>query len=207
MLATLAGMSPERHSIKATRPGQAPRSPRADAQRNHDALLSAARRLFDERGPDVPLDEVAKSAKVANATLYRHFATRAELIVAVYAEEVTELERLGDQLLDRTDSDQALQALTDWLRVFVRHIATKRDLALAIPDDPSGKRGVLFAGWHVTMHTAAARLLTRAKDVHAVRADLNATDLLALASGIALTGLPATRLDRLLDLARDGYRS
>ncbi|WP_280367973.1 TetR/AcrR family transcriptional regulator [Nocardia wallacei] len=192
-------MSPE--SQPAARASKRPR--RADAERNRAALLAAAERLFDERGTDVPLDEIAKAAEVANATLYRHFATRADLIAAVYAEEVRDLDRLSDRLLDRTDPDQAL---TEWLRAFMRHVATKRDLALAIPDEPDGERDGLFAGWHATMRAAAARLLARAQRDRAVPSELDAADLLVVVSGIALTGLPEDRLDRLLHLVRDGYR-
>ncbi|MFJ1461171.1 TetR/AcrR family transcriptional regulator [Nocardia sp. N2S4-5] len=191
-------MSPE--SQPAARASKRPR--RADAERNRAALLAAAERLFDERGTDVPLDEVAKTAEVANATLYRHFATRADLIAAVYAEEVRDLDRLSDRLLDRTDPDQAL---TEWLRAFMHHVATKRDLALAIPDEPDGERDGLFAGWHAIMRAAAARLLARAQRDRAVSSELDAADLLVVVSGIALTGLPEDRLDRLLHLVRDGY--
>lgn len=199
-LGTVTGTSPEEHP---SRPTNGPRrARRVDAERNRDALIAAAKRLFDDRGPDVSLDEIAKTAKVANATLYRHFPTRAELIVAVYAEEVTELSELSERLLERSDPSRAL---TDWLRAFVQHVATKRDLALALPDEPDGERGVLFAGWHATMQQAASRLLTRAQDAHAIRAELSAADLLVLATGIALTGLPAARLEVLLDLVRDGY--
>jgi AcrR family transcriptional regulator len=176
---------------------------RVDAERNRAALLTAAQQLFDERGTDVSLDEVAKTAKVANATLYRHFATRADLIVAVYAQEVIDLDRFSDRLVDHADPDQAL---TDWLRVFVHHVATKRDLALAIPDEPHGDRDGLFASWHATMETAAARLLARAQHAGTVRSELTTADLLAVASGIALTGLPEDRLDALVDLIRNGYR-
>jgi AcrR family transcriptional regulator len=108
--------------------------------------------VFDEHGPEVPLDELARTAGVANATLYRHFATRAELILAVYAEEVVGLGELAEQLLDAGDPEHAL---TDWLRAFVRHVADKRDLALA--------------------------------------------------TGIAMTGLPDDRLERLFAPARYGY--
>jgi AcrR family transcriptional regulator len=192
-------MSPE--SQPTGRASTRPR--RVDAERNRAALLTAAKQLFDERGTDVSLDEVAKTAKVANATLYRHFATRADLIVAVYAEEVIDLDRFSNQLVDHTDPDQAL---TDWLRVFMHHVATKRDLALAIPDEPHGDREGLFASWHATMETAAARLLARAEHARAVRGELTAADLLAVVSGIALTGLPENRLDALLDIIRYGYR-
>jgi AcrR family transcriptional regulator len=152
----------------------------------------------------VALDDIARGAKVANATLYRHFPTRVELIVAVYAEEVSELRELSERLIDQPD---AIEALAEWLRAFVHHVATKRDLALALPDEPNGKRNALFGAWHATMHDAAIRLLTRAQAADAVRADLSAGDLLALATGIALTGVAKSRLDQLLDLIRHGYSS
>jgi AcrR family transcriptional regulator len=192
-------MSPESNS---KRPVRVSRARRADAERNRAALIAAAGRLFDERGPGVSLDEIARRAGVANATLYRHFATRAELILAVYADEVAGLDELSEQLLDAGDPDQAL---TDWLRAFVRHVTQKRDLALALPDEPDGRRGALFADWHATMRTAVERLLARARSAGSVRTEIRAGDLLALATGIALTGLPDERLELLLALARSGY--
>jgi AcrR family transcriptional regulator len=196
-LTRVTGTSPENKPSPSSG-----RARRVDATRNRDALLAAARRLLDEHGPHVPLDEIAKAAEVANATLYRHFPTRADLIVAVYAEEVGALSDLSEQLLNRPDPGQAL---ADWLRAFVQHVVTKRDLALALPDAPGDKRGALFADWHATMRDAAARLLTRAQADGTVRSDLRTDDLLALATGIALTGLPTPRLKKLLELIRHGY--
>jgi len=178
------------------------RARRIDATRNRAALVTAARRLFDERGIDVPLDEIAKRTGVANATLYRHFPTRAELIVAVYATELEDLRQASDDLLDGPDPGQAL---ADWLRLFVHHVATKRELALALPDD--SQRGALFTSWHATVRDAASQLLDRAHDAGAVQGDITTTEILALANGIALSGLPSTRLDALLDLVRRGYQS
>ena len=149
------------------------------------------------------LDEIARTAEVANATLYRHFPTRADLLIAVYAEEVFELDELSRRMMDRTDPDQAF---ADWLSAFVLHVATKRDLALAISDGPGGERSTRFADWHSTMLTSAQRLLTRAQADQAVRPELTAIDLLTLASGIALTSRSPTKQDALLDLIRDGYR-
>lgn len=175
---------------------------RADAQRNRDALLAAAQRLFDERGPDVALDEIARTAGVANATLYRHFANRADLLAAVYAGEVDELDRLSLRLLAHHNAGQAL---TDWLRAFVHHVVDKRALALAIPDEPAGDRATLFDDWHATMQGAAQRLLDRARAAGVVRRNVTAIDLVALAGGIALSGLAERRLNAVLDLIRDGY--
>jgi AcrR family transcriptional regulator len=193
-------MSPESNPARDRSAGR--RARRVDAARNRAALVATARRLFDERGTGVPLDEIARTAALANATLYRHFPSRAELIVAVYATELEELRQAGEELLGQPDPGQALAG---WLRLFAHHVAARRELALALPDD--SERGALFTSWHATMHAAAAQLLRRARDAGAVRADITTTQILALASAIALTGLPGTTLDTLLDLIRDGYRT
>ncbi|GAA0909560.1 hypothetical protein GCM10009557_84130 [Virgisporangium ochraceum] len=115
---------------------------RADAARNLDLLVAAARELFSERGPDIPLDEVARRAGVGNATLYRHFPTRGDLIVAVYADEVEALCRHGVDLAAAPDPGAAL---FEWLDAFVVHIAAKRPLALAVTDNADQRRTRLFA--------------------------------------------------------------
>lgn len=166
--------------------------------------MAAAKQLLEDRGVDVPLDEIAKAAHVANATLYRHFPTRAELIVAVYADEVEELVGLGERLLSESDPAQALDA---WLSAFVHHVATKRELALALPDGPHDARDSLFGRWHAAMEVAAGRLLARAQESCDVPDGLRVSDLLALASGVALTGLPQARLDAMLAIVREGYHS
>ncbi len=192
-------MSPKRRDGGS---GTGSRTRRSDAERNRQALLAAAATLFDECGPEVPLDEIARQAGVANATLYRHFPTRRELILSVYGREVADLADLADRRLAAAEPDQAL---ADWLRAFVAHVATKRELAQALPDGPCDERDELFAEWHATMHAAAQRLIERARDTGSIRPGVEATDLLTLATGIAMTGLPEGRLDGLLALARRGY--
>ncbi|HUR01255.1 MAG TPA: helix-turn-helix domain-containing protein [Nonomuraea sp.] len=174
-------------------PAQRPR--RADARRNHDAVLAAARKLFAERGVDAPLDDVARLAGVGNATMYRHFPTRQDLIIAVYADEVTELCEEGEALLTADSPDDALH---EWLGAFVEHVAGKRDLALALPRDGSA----LFGEWHEKMLATASALLTRAQDAGEVRADLTVSELMTLANAIALTG--TGQYARLLGLLRYG---
>jgi hypothetical protein len=83
-------------------------------------------------------------------------------------------------------------------------VAAKRELALSISDDRTGQRSALFDGWHHSMHAAASALLTRAQSADAVRADLTASELLALANGIALTTTDATQAERLVFLVRRG---
>ena len=177
---------------------------RADARRNRELLLTAAKAVFAERGVDAPLDDIARRAGVGNATMYRHFPTRSELIVAVYADEVTELCARGDEL---AAAHGPREALFSWLAAFITHVASKKELALAIADDRAGTRSTLFGQWHAAMHQTAAALLTRAQQAAAVRADLDVTELLSLANGLALSGAPPNRLARLLTLVREGVET
>src|SRR5882724_4977889 len=101
----------------------APVSRRADAQRNRQRLLAAAAQVFSEQGVTAPLDDIARRAGVGNATLYRHFANRRELALAVYADEVASLRDRGTALLDDPSPGDALFA---WLLAFVEHVTTKR---------------------------------------------------------------------------------
>ena len=183
-------------------PPERPR--RADARRNRDLLLAAAKDVFTERGVDAPLDDIARRAGVGNATMYRHFPTRSDLIVAVYADEVADLCARGEELA-ATQGPSA--ALFSWLAEFIAHVASKKELALAIADDRADTRSTLFGQWHAAMHQTAAVLLTRAQQAAVIRADLDVAELLSLANGIALSGAPPARLDRLLTLIREGVEA
>jgi AcrR family transcriptional regulator len=174
---------------------------RADAQRNRDLLLAAAKDVFTEHGVDAPLDDIARRAGVGNATMYRHFPTRSDLIVAVYADEVAALCARGDEL---AATCEPREALFSWLADFIAHVTGKKELALAVADDRTGARSTLFGQWHTAMHTTAATLLAGAQRAGVVRADLDVPDLLSLANGIALSGASPNRLDRLLALVREG---
>jgi AcrR family transcriptional regulator len=177
------------------------RGPRADAKRNRERLLVAARELVAEAGNEVALDEVARRAGVGNATLYRHFPTRTELLAALYADEVAALCSYGTELLDATSPIEGLFA---WLDAFVVHVATKRPLALAATDVPDGRRTPMFSEWHDAITGTAAGLVRRAQS--ALRQDVTLTDVLALASGAALAA-GATDARRLVALLRTGLVS
>lgn len=173
---------------------------RADARRNRERLLAAAKVVFDEQGTDAPLDEIARRARVGNATMYRHFPTRRDFLVAAYADEVAELCARGEAALR---DDPPGEALFGWIRAFIAHVAVKGELALAVPDD-GGRRSELFDRWHDAMRSTASALLARAQQAGAVRAEVRAADLLALASGIALAGADARQIERLVALVRRG---
>ena len=177
---------------------------RADARRNYERVLAAAKEVFGELGVTAPLDEIARRAGVGNATMYRNFPSRRELVIAVYADEVAALGELGRSLLA---GSSPAGALFTWLRAFISHVATKRDLPLAIPDDAAGQRSALYQQWHGTMRATASGLLARAQDAGAIRSDLDVTDLLAAASGIGYAAADEGQADRLLAVVRDGLTS
>jgi AcrR family transcriptional regulator len=174
---------------------------RADARRNYERVLAAAKEVLGELGVTAPLDEIARRAGVGNATMYRHFPSRRELVIAVYADEVTALCELGQSLL--TGSPPA-DALFTWLHAFIKHVATKGDLPLAIPVDTNGQRSALYRQWHDTMRATASGLLSLAQDAGAIRTDLDVTDLLAAATGIGQAAADDRQADRLLAIVRDG---
>ncbi|MEV4399213.1 TetR/AcrR family transcriptional regulator [Nonomuraea sp. NPDC049607] len=187
------------HTDKTTRPRRARRT---DAAQNAERLLTAAKDLFDEHGPDAPLDEVAQRAGVGNATLYRHYPTRGDLLVAVYSDEVTALCDQGRALLAEPST---AEALFTWLDGFVVHIATKRTLALAANEHSGTPRTELFERWHDSMRSIAERLLARAQRAGTVRADLSVADVLALTSGAALTSTSTRHAQQLLQILRNGF--
>jgi AcrR family transcriptional regulator len=167
-------------------------------------VLAAAKEVFGELGVSAPLDEIAHRAGVGNATMYRHFPTRRELVIAVYADEVTALCELGRALLTAPDP---ADALFSWLRAFITHVTTKRELPLAIPDDTTGQRSALYRQWHDTMRGTAASLLGRAQDAGVIRSDLDVADLLASVSGIGYAAADGDQAGRLLAIVRGGVTS
>lgn len=115
------------------------RPPRADAARNQEKILEAAKAVFAEQGTQVNLDEVARRAKVGIATLYRNYPNREALIEAVYRREVDQLALAAPQLLSRLS---AADALHRWLHLAVDHVATKKGLASALGAIVNNSSGV-----------------------------------------------------------------
>lgn len=171
---------------------------RADARRNRDRLVESARAVFADLGTQAPLDEVARRAGIGNATLYRHFPSRDELVVAVYADEVAELCAGGERLIG--GSAEPVDALFDWLAAFVAHLTATGDLARSL--EPGVRRSDLHEQWHQTIRRTATRLVEQARAAGAIRAEVDPIDLLILVGGTATAG--PERVPRLLDVIRRG---
>lgn len=114
--------------------GQPPsRSRRADAQRNREAVLTAAAAVFVTAGVDAPIRQIAARAGVGMATIYRHFPTRADLVTAVYQHQIEACAEAGPNLL--AEADTPLAALHQWVDLFVDFLVTKHGLADALQSD------------------------------------------------------------------------
>jgi AcrR family transcriptional regulator len=180
------------------------RKQRADAKRNHDALLAAAGAAFAERGVEASLEDIARRAGVGIGTLYRHFPTRDALNEAVYRNEV---ETLCDNVAPLLAQHPADIALREWMNRFADYVAKKKGMAAALKS-ALGADNELFTYSRQRIVDAITTLVIAAADDGAIRADAEPEDVLKMLSGICMAsdvhGPDST--NRLIDLIMDGLR-
>ena len=180
----------------------ADRPKRADARRNYDKLVSAARQAFAELGSAASLEEIARRADVGIGTLYRHFPTRHDLLQAVYVEEVEALAASAGDFADLPPWD----ALVAWFRRFVAYALAKRALSDELLTT-MGMESQIFRKCHDAIWQAGEPLLRRAQQDGSVRADTDFTDVVRMVSGISMIkNVEAEQLERILLIALDGLR-
>ena len=154
---------------------QRPGRKRADARRNEQTLLEAAAAVFVTSGVDAPVRDIAARAGVGMGTIYRHFPTRADLVVAVYRHQVDTCAEAGPVLLARNDSPHA--ALRQWANLFVDFLVTKHGLAAALHAD-SGGFDALHAYFLDRLVPVCAQLLAAAAEAGEIRSDIGARQLM-----------------------------
>jgi AcrR family transcriptional regulator len=179
------------------------RPKRADALRNYEKLVAAGREAFTEADRSASLEDVARRAGVGIGTLYRHFPTRADLVQAIYVDEVEALSRSAGELSDL----EPWEALTSWLQRFVGYVATKQALADELFATTDPERQAVFAGCRSMLFAAGEPLLRRAQDAGVVRPDVTIDEVVRLVAGIAK--IPAddpAEIQRVLAVALDGLR-
>ncbi len=174
------------------------RPKRADARRNYDKVLAAAREAFAEGGASTSLEEIARKAGVGIGTLYRHFPTRQDLLESVYADDVEAVCRSADEVADLPP----WEALATWLQRFVGYLGTKRALAEAVNFDSE-----LFQNGRASVHAVGEQLLSRAQQAGTARPEVTFDDVLRLIAGITMIEFvqPGQR-ERVLGMALDGIR-
>ncbi len=151
------------------------RSKRADAQRNERTLLAAAATVFVTSGVDAPIREIAAEAGVGIGTIYRHFPTRADLVVAVYRHQVEACADAGPNLLAVVDSPVA--ALRQWVGLFVDFLVTKHGLAAALRSDSAGF-DALHAYFLDRLVPVCAELLDAAESAGEISSETDAYELM-----------------------------
>ncbi len=187
-------------------PGQeSGRRPRADAERNRNRLLDAARAAFADGQDPVTLDQIAKEAGVGIGTLYRHFPTREALVEALYRKELADLCASADDLLKTHAPEDALRA---WMDRFAGYVTAKREMGEALR--------AVFAAGTVTVSQARVELTGAVQTILAagaatgeLRDDVRPEDVVAMIVGtFAATSLAGgqEQLERMLDLLMDAIR-
>jgi AcrR family transcriptional regulator len=180
----------------------AKRPKRADARRNYDKLIEAARQAFTELGSSASLEEVARRADVGIGTLYRHFPSRHDLLQAVYVEEVEALSASAVELA----ALPPWEGLVAWLRRFVAYAIAKRALSDELLST-IGMESTVFRQCHDLIWAAGEPLVKRAQEAGVVRTDTDFSEIVKLASGISqVKWAEPEQLDKILLMALDGLR-
>jgi len=175
---------------------------RADARRNYDKVVAAAREAFAERGDATSLEEIARRAGVGIGTLYRNFPNRQALLEAVYVDEVESLCRSAAEL----ESLPPWDAFSAWMHRLVGYLATKHALAHELLEYLD-RDAPLFKNCRAALMTAGQPLLERAQQAQAVRADTSLWDIIQMAGAVAkIPGAERDQIEHILTIALDGLR-
>ena len=182
----------------------APRK-RADARRNEETLLDAAAAAFIASGVDVPVRDIAARAGVGLGTIYRHFPTRADLIVAVYRHQVEACAAAGPELL--ADSSTPHAALARWINLFVDFLITKHGLAEALQSDDAAF-ATLHAYFLDRLVPVCAKLLDAAAAAGEILPDIDAFELMLGVGNLCIGADSNPRYDarRMVELVIAGLR-
>ena len=175
---------------------------RADARRSEEAVLEAARALFAAEGIDVPNRTIAQAAGVGVGTLYRRFPTRADLIAAVFRQEIDDCAAAAGEL---AATQPPFEALAEWLRRFAAFIATKRGFSAALHSGDPAYAG-LPVHFEEQFYPALGHLLAQASEEGTIRDGLSAEDLVKTVARLVApedTGLG----ERMLEVLIDGLRA
>ncbi len=178
------------------------RPKRADARRNYEKVLAAAREAFAEGGESTALEEIARRAGVGIGTLYRHFPNRQALLEALYVDEVEEVCRSATQV----EGADPWEALNGWFERFIAYLATKRALAHELLNylDQDAE---LFQVCRGSLFEAGEPLLKRAQDAGVVRRDVTIAEVIQMVVGIAkVPSSEPGQTEHLVRIALDGLR-
>jgi AcrR family transcriptional regulator len=179
------------------------RPKRADARRNYEKLLAAARDEFAASGESTSLEEIARRAGVGIGTLYRNFPNRQALVEALYIDEVEDVCRVAAELDDGGDP---WEALSSWFERLIGYIATKQALVSELSNYLE-KDAPLFTSCRALLFAAGEPLLERAQESGVVRPDVRIGDVIQMVVGIAkIPSSEPGQAEHIVRVALDGLR-
>ncbi len=182
------------------------RALRADARRNREAIIAAARRLFADQGLDAQMPDVAKAAEVGVGTVYRHFLTKDELIAALVADR---FERLAQKARDSIEREDTWEGISDFIRFSAQIQADDRGLCEVMGSRPEVMDAAARAAG---LPELCDRLVKGAQRSGELRRDLVWEDIPMIACGLgritqATVGPTTGRWPRLVEIILDGLRA
>jgi AcrR family transcriptional regulator len=182
------------------------RKPRADAKRNRERMLEVAKEVFTRDGAAASLDDIARRSGIGNATLYRHFPTRDDLIEAVYRNEVEKLAAAEERFAAIMPPLEALRA---WMLLLIEHFSAKKLIIPAL-DTVAGGSTRLFEGSRSLIHTAFVTSVKRAIASGDLHSETDPNDFVRALIGVFhTTAFPGweSSARRLVDILIAGTRS
>ena len=179
---------------------------RADARRNREAVIGAAKKLFADQGLDAQMPDVAKAAKVGVGTVYRHFPTKDDLIAALAVER---FERLAEKAREGIEAEDPWQGLCDFIRFSAQIQADDRGLCEVMGSRPEVMNESAYA---VGLDDLCGKLVKRAQRSGDLRKDLEWEDIPMVVCGVGRitqveTGPGTGRWPRLVEVILDGLRA
>jgi AcrR family transcriptional regulator len=179
---------------------------RADARRNREAVIAAAKKLFADQGLDAQMPDVARAAKVGVGTVYRHFPAKDDLIAAMAAER---FERLAEKAREDLEKEDAWEGISDFIRYSAQIQADDRGLCEVMGSRPEVMEAAAIAAG---LPELCERLVERAQKSGELRRDLQWEDIPMIACGLgritqAAMGPATGRWPRLVEIILDGLRA
>jgi AcrR family transcriptional regulator len=197
-IAEAGAPSPDTEALESERPM------RADARRNRERLVAAAREVFTEQGVAASMEAIARQAGVGVGTLYRHFPTRLDVVEAVYQDDVQELADAAQRAVSTLEPSAAVDAFFD---AFLRYASTKKTL-LAELRQAFEKNPALRSRARETIDASFDLVIERAKQAGVVRNDVDGADAVQLIAPICTNdSLSPDQTKRLLGMILDGLRT
>ena len=203
-MATTQGVSEAGFPSPEAVTGEVERPKRADARRNRELLIEAARTVFSTQGAGAPMEAIAKQAGGGVGTLYRHFPNRLDLVEAVYESDVQELAATARRVVAELEPGAAVDAFFD---AFVRYAQTKQAL-LGELQQSFEKHPDLRSRCREQIESSFDMVIEQAKQAGAIRNDISGSDVMQLTAPVCTnSSISAEQSQRLIGMILDGLRA